>query len=59
MTGRRQMLDTLSEKARRKIWKYELVSLTSISRQIVNMKDVNRTGNKVRKTPGWTFGLTR
>ena len=46
VTGRRQIFGTSSKKARRRIWKYELVSLTSISRQIVNMEDVKVTVNR-------------
>lgn len=46
MTERRQMLGTSSKKARRRTWKYELISLTSVSGQIVNLKDMKMTGNR-------------
>lgn len=46
MTGRKQMFGTSLKKPRKQFSKYELVSLTSISKQIVNTKDVKVTGNR-------------
>lgn len=46
MTGRKQMFGTSLKKPRRKLSKYELVSLTSVSKQMVNTKDVKVTGNR-------------
>lgn len=37
---------TLLKRVRRSTWKYEVDSLTSIFRWIVNMKDMQVTGNR-------------
>lgn len=45
-TGRRQMFGTSSVKARKRIWKYELVTFMSISTQILKVKEKKVTGTQ-------------